>query len=258
MLLSMYFHNSLQNETLQIVFMHRYFISIVLSILPAKFFAQHKTTHINMLWFNYNNAIEVNSKWGIVNDVQLRTRDWARQWSLCAIRSGVTYKLNNKFAFAAGFTWFGNVRYTGDTAVVANEWRPWQEATLQLHAGKGMLLQRLRAEERFLQKTSGITKTSSYEKRLRLRYRIEYTLPPTGKKTEWHIGNEVMVNANYINGSRFFDQNRLFALINYKLSKVTSLQFQFIKLLQWQASLNTLEDQNVFRFGVQQFFSFKK
>jgi hypothetical protein len=238
--------------------MHKYFIIIFFSAMPAKFFAQHKTVHVNMLWFNYNNTIEFNSKWGMVSDVQLRTRDWARQWSVCAVRSGVTYRINNKFSVTAGFTWFGNVRYISDTAVLANEWRPWQEVTLQLHTGKGLLIQRVRTEQRFLQKLSGTSKKNEFEKRFRLRYRIEYSLPPLSKKTELHIGNEIMVNANYISDNRFFDQDRLFALINYKTSPSTFVQFQFIKLLQWQAAANTLEGQNVFRFSVHQFFSFKK
>lgn len=238
--------------------MPKYFISIVLFVMPAKFFAQHKTLHVNMLWFNYNNTVELSRKWSIISDVQLRTRDWTKQWSTFALRSGAAYILNHKYTLAGGFTWFGNVRHINDTAVVANEWRPWQEIGLQLHAGKGLLSQRIRTEERFLQKLSGTSKTNEYEKRLRFRYRIEYTFPQIAKKTELHIGNETMVNLNYIKDSRFFDQNRIFALINYKTSHTTFVQFQFIKILQWQAAANTLEDQNVFRLSVHQFFSSKK
>jgi hypothetical protein len=254
----MYFHSGLPETKLATFYMPRYFISIAAIVLSAKLFAQHKTVHVNMLWFNYNNTVELNSKWSVVNDVQLRTRDWAKQWSVGAVRSGVSYRINNKFAVAAGFTWFGNMRYISDTAVLANEWRPWQEASLQLHTGKGLLVQRIRTEERFLQKLSGTAKTNNFEKRFRVRYRIEYTLPPINKKIELHAGNEVMVNMNYINDNRFFDQNRLFALINYKTSPSTFVQFQFIKLFQWQAAANTMEDQNVFRFSVHQFFSYKK
>jgi hypothetical protein len=238
--------------------MARFFIGVIAFILPAVVFAQHKTTHVNMLWINYNNTIELNKKWGLVNDVQLRTRDWARQWSVAALRSGVTYKLSNKFSLAAGFTWFGNVRYVSDTAVLANEWRPWQEASLQLHTGKGLLVQRIRTEQRFLQKLSGTHKLNDFEKRFRFRYRIEYTFPSLRKKVEVHVGNEIMFNINYISNNRFFDQNRTFALVNYKTSATTFVQFQFIKLLLWQAPVNTLEDQNVFRFSVHQSFSLKK
>ncbi|MFT3681391.1 MAG: DUF2490 domain-containing protein [Ferruginibacter sp.] len=206
-----------------------------------------------MFWFNYNNTISLNKKWGLTNDVQLRTREWASHWSQFALRTGITYKINPKFSAAAGFTWFGNVRYYNNEPLVADEWRPWQELTFQIANNKRLFLQRLRLEERFLQKVVNGKKTNDFENRERLRYRLEVGFH-LSKKTELHIANEVMGNINYIADNRFFDQNRTFAFVNYKISASTFLQYQFLKIFQWQPAINTMEDQNVFRFSVHQQF----
>lgn len=214
--------------------------------------AQHKVVHTQMIWFNYNNTVALNAKWDLANDVQLRTREWASHWSQFAIRSGVSYKLNTHFTATTGFTWFGNVRYYNESPVVANEWRPWEEIGYQVNGRENIFLQRLRLEHRFLQRIINGKKTSEYEKRQRLRYRIEFGFPLRNKKIEIHIGDEAMGNLNYIGDNRFFDQNRLFAFINFKISAHTFFQYQFIKIHQWLAAQNTMESQDVFRFSIRQ------
>jgi hypothetical protein len=232
--------------------MNKYLFVFLACIYSHTIVAQHSTRHLNMLWVNYNNTVELNNKWLITSDVQLRTRDWLRQWSLVALRTGAGYKINKQLTAIAGFTWFGNVRYVSDSAVISNEWRPWQEVTLNIHPGKGLLQQRIRTEQRFLQKLIRTQHTQAYEKRFRFRYRIEYAFAPLGKTIEVHVGNETMVNMNYMGDDRFFDQNRTFLIVNYKTAANTFIQFQYIKLIQWFGAVDLLEDQNVYRLSVHQ------
>ena len=232
--------------------MYRILLILFLFLILSEAKAQHSNTHANMLWFNYNNTVVINNKWSIVNDAQLRTRNWAERWSQFALRSGAVYKLNNKFALTAGFTWFGNVKYFNDRPVVANEWRPWEEVSLQLKQKKIVFFQRLRLEQRFLQKVAAGKKLPDYDFRLRLRYRFEFALPQYKNKFELRLGNEIMGNINHIGDTQFFDQNRTFLILNIKISPQLVFQFQYIKLFQWQPSVNTLDNQDVFRFGIQQ------
>jgi Protein of unknown function (DUF2490) len=214
--------------------------------------AQQTNVHVNLFWFNYNNTIKIDKTWTIASDAQVRTRDWISQWSQFAIRSAAVYKLDKRFALSVGFTWFGNVRYFNKDAVVANEWRPWQEIACQLGTDKNIFLQRLRLEQRFLQKIVEGKKINEFEKRQRLRYRFEFGFPLPNKKMEIHFGNEVMVNLNYLSGNRFFDQNRTFIFFNFRLSPSIFLQYQYIKLFQWQGAGKVLENQDVFRFSLHQ------
>lgn len=212
--------------------------------------AQHTTVHKTMLWFNYNNYIILNDKYTLVNDVQVRTSNWADNWSQFAVRSGVHYKLNKHFLLGGGFAWFGTMRSSAGQLVLANEWRPWQEIAHQQKWKATSFMQRLRTEQRFLQQVADGKRTGVYNHIHRLRYRFEFGWPFAKNKFDFHTGNEVMVNPQYIGSNMFFDQNRSFAFINYNLSKKIFLQWQYIKIFQWRAATKVLENQDVFRFSI--------
>ncbi len=232
--------------------MHKHCLLNLFFVVWINVHAQHQVLHTQLLWYNYNNIVHFNNKWALVNDVQVRTRDWGQRWSQFALRSGLMHRLNKSVSVTGGFTWFGNVRYFNEEALVLNEWRPWEEIAFQKNAGKNIFLQRLRLEQRFLQTAVNGKRTNEYEKRQRLRYRFEFAFPFAQKKFELHAGNEVMVNLNYISGNRFFDQNRSFAFINCQLSESVFFQFQYLKIFLWQPANNILENQDVFRFSIHQ------
>jgi hypothetical protein len=239
-------------------FMLKKGIVFFLLFIQANLFAQHRTTHANMLWFNYNNNISFSSKWSLANDVQIRTRNWADRWSQFALRTGVGYKVNDKLTVTAGMAWFSSVRYSNNKPVFPNEWRPWQEVAYRIPGKKIDFSQRLRTEQRFLQRVVSGRKTDEYVCRFRLRYRFEFSFPLRKDRINASIGNEVMINPGHAKDSLFFDQNRTFFIADFKLNKSTTFQFQFIKLFQWQASDRILDDQNVFRFSIHQKFNFRR
>ncbi len=72
------------------------------------------------------------------------------------------------------------------------------------------------------------------------------------------IGNEVLINPGFINTTHFFDQNRTFAGLQFKLFSSTSLQSQYLKIFQWRSNTSVLEDQNVFRVNIYQQFNFRE
>jgi Protein of unknown function (DUF2490) len=233
--------------------MMRQSLFLLLFIFPVWLFSQRTVTHGNVLWANYNNSIRIDSNWSIINDVQLRTRDEWDKWSLVALRSGVAFKLNEKTMLTAGFAWFGTVHYFEEKRLLANEWRPWQELSVSSPLPSFKLIQRLRLEQRFLQTISAGKKLHAVETRHRLRYRFEFAYPVT-QTLSMSAGNEVMVNLNYINDTRFFDQNRLFLTLNKKLGAATFFQLQYIRLLQYRGVANVLEKNNVFRASIHQQF----
>ena len=235
---------------------------IIIGALLLFFFitaeGQHKNAHTTMFWVNYNNTVSLDKKWSWSNDFQLRTREWLQHWWQFAVRTGLQRTLDKHWNASAGLAWFDNVRYYNEEPVFANEWRPWVDISFQLQPKKVIIAQRLRFEERFLQKVVANKKLSDYETRERLRYRLEFTFPKIGKHIEIHAGDEIMVNLNHVNDSLFFDQNRIMLLANFKFAASSYFQFQYIKNFQLLARNYTLEDQDIFRFSFHQQLHWRK
>jgi Protein of unknown function (DUF2490) len=230
-------------------------ITLLALFVPAVTKAQHTTRHYNILWASYNNTFHFNNKWSLVSDVQVRTIDWANDWLLYAGRSGVSYNINKKFAVTAGFALFRTAQNSGKELFFKNEWRPWEEVSYNLKLKSRInFFQRLRSEQRFLQQTVNNQKTGDYQYIFRLRYRFEWQFPLKKDIIKLLAGNEAFVNPGYFNGQLFFDQNRSFAGLIFKLSSHSVLQAQYIKIFQWRGNTSVLENQNVIRINfVQQF-----
>lgn len=220
--------------------------------------SQPKHAHTNMLWINYNNSVALHNNWTWSNDFQLRSREWLQHWWQMAVRTGVQKTIDKHWSVSGGMAWFNNVRYVNDESIFHNEWRPWIDLSYTALIKKTPVVQRLRFEERFLQKVVSNKKTNDFETRERLRYRLEFTLGKIGRKVEVHAGNEIMVNLNHVSDTLFFDQDRIILLANFNTSPSSFFQFQFIKNYQLLARNYTLEDQNIFRFSYHQKLSMKR
>jgi Protein of unknown function (DUF2490). len=226
--------------------------------MPVVSEAQHKIEHTNMIWAGYYNTIQFNKKWSVVSDAQLRTMDWKEKWSQLLIRSGLSYTFSERTAVTGGFAFFKNAQYSRKQLFLKNEFRPWQEFSYQVKCNKVNLIQRLRTEQRFLQQVINNTKSNRYEYIFRLRYRFEFQVPLKENELKLLMGNETMVNPGHLNNSLFFDQNRTFAGLHFKLRPETSLQCQYLKIFQWRSNTSVLEDQNILRVNIYQQFNFKK
>jgi len=236
----------------------RHHIFFVILFMPSASKAQHNTEHTNVIWAGYNNTIRFTKNWSLVSDVQLRTKDWADKWLLYDVRSGLSYNINEKITVTGGLALFRNAQYESKQFFFKNEWRPWEEISYQLKLKKINLIQRLRTEQRFLQKVVNNKKTDNYQYIFRLRYRFELQFPLKENTINLLAGNEVMVNPGYINNTLFFDQNRTSAGINFKLNSNSGLQAQYVKIFQWHSNTSILEDQNVYRINFIQQFNFRK
>ncbi|MEJ7671666.1 MAG: DUF2490 domain-containing protein [Chitinophagaceae bacterium] len=211
-----------------------------------------------MLWAGYYNTVRFNKNWSLVSDAQLRTRDWSEKWSQLLVRSGVSYTFNEHIAVTGGLAFFKNAQYAEKLLFLKNEWRPWQEFSYQVKLNKINFIQRVRTEQRFLQQVVNNKKSEHYEFTFRLRYRFDWQFPLKENNLKLLIGNEVLINPGFINTTHFFDQNRTFAGLQFKLFSNTSLQSQYLKIFQWRSNASVLEDQNVFRVNIYQQFNFRE
>jgi hypothetical protein len=236
--------------------MHRHYF-IFVSILMLVYQSDGQNVHPvivkdNMLWLGYYNHVIVNPKWSVNSDMQFRTRNGIKDYSQALIRSDVSYLVKDRITISLGAAHF---RYFITPQRTRGEWRPWQELKLTDKVGNCKLTHRLRVEQRFNETVENSEATDHYQFNFRCRYRLDLRYP-IGKETETGnnlyvlIGNELMINAGSIINYNYFDQDRIYAGINYEVSKKISLQLQYMHIWQQSASGLILNSNNVLRFNM--------
>lgn len=206
----------------------------------------------NMLWLGYYNSIIINSKWSVNSDLQFRTKNEVKDYSQALVRADVSYKLKDRLTISVGFAHF---RYFLTKEKTRGEWRPWQELKLTDKVGNCKLTHRLRVEQRFNETVKNLEATNNYQFNFRFRYRLDLRYPvikekETGNNLFLLVGNEVMVNAGNNINYNYFDQDRLYAGINYELNKKVSFQIQYMHIWQQASNGLTLYSNNVLRFNI--------
>jgi hypothetical protein len=230
---------------------------ILIFFFPIILFSQNKIDRFNLLWMNYQNSLRLSKKWEILTDAQFRSKEITQSWFLFAVRSGVSYNMNNTSKIAAGFCWFGVPVANSDNLILRNEWRPWQDYSINKKLGQVDFIQRVRLEERFLTIQS-VNGQLDNELVFRLRYKTDFE--KFINKTHWLLkfGNEIMINPGFIGNGRFFDQNRTYAALGYKFSDQLQVNMMYMKIFQWRNAVEILEDQNVIRINFNHQLSLKK
>jgi len=209
-----------------------------------------KNHYSKMLWLGYYNMLSLNDKWSVNSDFQFRTINWYKDPSQALIRAGLVYKTSDKINYTVGVAHF---RYFLTDTKTRGEWRPWQEIAHSDNVGKVLVTQRLRAEERFNQKTEGSEAINDYTFNWRFRFKFDVQFPLFKKegKTVWLIaGNEIMINAGQNIVYNRFDQNRSYVGINYEHNK--NITYQIVGMHIWQQLPNgiTMDNISVIRFNI--------
>lgn len=101
----------------------------------------------------------------------------ATEWLTFDLAGGVSFDAGPDWNFAASFLARRRSPFSGQAG---KELRPWQQATHSARFGKYRLRNRLRAEQRFVQRRDG----DDFEFDLRLRYRLSLDFPLNGERLD--------------------------------------------------------------------------
>jgi len=235
--------------------LRQYFIVIFFLSLLNNSVAQNIAPVVvkdNMLWLGYYNSINLNTKWSINSDIQFRTRNELKDYSQALIRSDLSYKVKDRLTISVGLAHF---RYFLTKEKTRAEWRLWQELKLIDKIGNCRLTHRLRVEQRFNETVKNSEATNDYQFNFRFRYRFDLRYPILKEKelgNNWYaiIGNEIIINAGNIISNNYFDQDRLYAVVNYEINKKISLQLQYMHIWQQASNGFTLNSNEVLRFNI--------
>ena len=240
-----------------------FFLCILLNInyiTAQKTFIDEEQT-----WFALFNQTRISDKWGTWLDVQARLKnDFIKDMSvLIAPRIGLTYYVNDDVKLTAGYGYINN--YPDGARVISQpEHRPWQQIQWHTKYPKIRLMQWLRLEERYRQKIiNNNVLDNGYNLNYRVRYNFLFTTPLSKKGfspggLQLILNNEVHINLTKNIVYNIFDQNRFFVGLSYQMTKMSNLQFGYMKVFQQLPAGNQFKNINTIRLFYFHNFDFRQ
>lgn len=179
-------------------------------------------------WNIYNARLELDSKWSLFFEPQLRSLSFYRNFHYYEIKSGVNYRLNKNFGFSVGGGDYNTYR-AGDgdfiTPMQNKEFRTWVQVNMYNYLDKLKVEHRYRAEQRF--------GTNQY--RNRFRYRLALTLPLFKHQVEKRTFYVTASNELFLGDEApFFQRNRLFAGVGYEFTPFLAIQMGLMNQFDYQ------------------------
>lgn len=211
--------------------------------VPAKLFAQENQFSG---WGALFHTQRFGKHWGASFDGQFRSANHFDYLRNILLRPSVNYYFDGNKMGALGYAY---VATNGRTAAGAKTFRPesriWEQLIINTKIGGSKTLQhRFRLEQRFLGNT---TNTNNHYFSQRLRYFARAILPLKASQTFTKgafigLQNEVFVNVQNKEkvNNHFFDQNRAYAALGYRLRKEIDVEAGYLNQYTKQATGYTL------------------
>ena len=193
-------------------------------------------------WLIYNGTLRFSDRWSMFTEAQLRLYEVASNPDEAFVRAAGHYSLSDNSLVGMGYLHSASWAFTevdgGGTESTEN--RIYQQFTTTQPMLGSFFEHRYRLEERWKRQSS----TGETDFSLRLRYRLQITIPLNRKQMErgtWFLNfyDELMVKVDV---PRSFDQNRLYGAGGYQFSALSNLQLGFL----WQAK----ESDDFFRMQI--------
>jgi len=179
-------------------------------------------------WLASFNTFRLDNRFSIHFDAQWRGTDNIKNMQTALLRTGLNYKPGKNSTFTAGYAFISNRRVISGISGYAPEHRLWEQLIVHQKIKNLSVSHRFRLEQRFISKSQAVNNELVHEGSVyasRIRYFIR-TIIPLAKEKEFSKGlfgavqNEVFLNfgnRSVVNG-KYFDQNRLYLALGYKLS----------------------------------------
>lgn len=207
-----------------------------------------ETSDQSHLWLIMNGNTKINDRFSVFHDVQFRRDDFGMRWQQLLLRAGLTYKINVALAATAGYGFVDTYPY-GDFPVANtfSEHRIWEQLQFNQSVGKLSIVNRYRLEQRMIGNAStGEFQPFRFENRMRYMGRFVFPVAvKEARKLSVVMFDEIFINFGKNVGRNTFDQNRLFAGLNYSLSPKVAIEVGYLNQM---VQLRTLSAQNLQRF----------
>ena len=242
-------------------FIYTHFLFLACSFLYSQ--NEKNINQQSLLWTRYYNQIKINTKWSLHSEFDNRLFINTIKENLFMVRVNGRYKINKNTEIGSGFSYFSVS--TQEPEINSNfnipEYRGQQDITWKKELENSTLFQRFQIEERFFHNANKQSLLPGTTYNWRFRYRFQADFFCWKKKDQYLktiVYDEIMINAgrNIINNT--FDQNRIYAALQYGISKSVSLELGYLKSFQKRASGVDYFDRDIIRFTVFHKISLKK
>lgn len=229
------------------------FFILTSTIVTAQ--TEKKVEHQSLLWTRYCNQLELNNKWSIHSEFDNRIFINPIVQNLFVIRVQGRYKISELLELGSGFAYFNVSTQDPDIDSGFNkpEYRLQQDLTLKQNFGKISLNQRFQIEERFFRNfdSQGLKGGTTFAMRFRFRLQGDYTLWKKEKQfLKTIISDEIMINVGSKIVKNTFDQNRIYAGIQYGINSSLAVELGYMNSFQQRASGIDYYDRNILRFSI--------
>ena len=209
--------------------------------------------HQNLLWTRYYNHLTLTEKWSAHSEFDNRIFINPVVQNLYLIRFQGRYKINPKIEIGAGVSYFSVATQDSEinTAFNVPEYRIQQDITWKRDLKKFTVLQRFQIEQRFFHNANKVELLPGTTFNWRFRYKIQ------GECNFWKkedlflkaiLYDELMINAGANIVHNTFDQNRIYAALQYGINKNIALELGYLDSFQQRASGVDYFDRDIIRF----------
>jgi opacity protein-like surface antigen len=226
----------------------------LLVCFASKAQTEKNVDHQSLLWTRYYNQLTLNNKWSIHTEFDNRIFLNPVEENLYVIRLQGRYKINTNLEVGGGFAYFSVA--TQDPDVTSDfripEYRAQQDIVYKQDFGRFTLNQRFQVEERFIHnanKQELLPGTTFY---WRFRYRLQGEYSCWKKENQYLkaiVYDELMINGGDNVVKNTFDQNRIYAALQYGINKNIALELGYLYSFQQRASGVDYFDRDIIRFS---------
>ena len=212
---------------------------LLLHLISYQSIAQSKTvTDVSQSWTSLNSTIRISNHWGLVADAHLRRTNFLADPNFYFLRAGVQYWVNEHLSLTAGIGKMWVAPTTANWEHFAVENRLYQQVLLSNKLGRIGMLQRIRNEQRWIEKIANDQFTGAYKFSNRIRYLLAFNIPifKNPKYPSLSLSDELMVQFGKEIVYNTFDQNRLFLGIRQPISKTLNFDLGYMLSYQQKAS----------------------
>ena len=239
--------------------MKKGFSVLFLLFITNAVFAQKEVTKQSLVWYSLFTTLEFNDKWYFQNEIQQRHFVNPTEQHQFIFRSHMHRVLGNtgwETSVGASVFFQNPNDPNAPVKLTVPELRSHLEFAYKQKLDKVIFDHRFRAEARFFHNANNTRteledgfKYSNY----RFRYKLQATIPlfktDEYRALKFKVSNELFINAGSEIITNVFDQNRVYAGLNYDILKNLSFEVGYLNLFQQQPN-GSFFDRDILRFTV--------